>query len=576
MQKKINNRGTNTATRRVAFRADPRTPSAESSGDAGTNLGFRDDDNRPFHLRKLKDPLYGYVHLSELENRIIQHPLMLRLHHVRQNSTAFLTYPTAHGTRFAHSVGAMHLVGSIATRAFHAAEPAASDAVQDVIAQILKTVNINLDALSGRILEDPHETKLLNDDGLYSMYSLTPARTPSDLARLILFEGLRLACLVHDLGHPPFSHVAEHAFQKVVPAYKGHEEAGLELLDAIVTQLGDKCAPLGGPALAVAKALVRHVEPLAALSALVSGDVDADRLDYVRRDASTVNLSIAAYDSQRIVDSARLGVRNGKPLIYFTTDALSAVEAFFIARFQLYRWMIWHHNVIRMDLCLERALQLLSIVADDKLPDGARGIRSGLLAPIKSGLARDYVEFDDGTLITALRTLLHVLEAQPTLNEQCTDLAFYLRVFLLRKRRLLRPLWKQADEYREFATLAVVEKDKPVSAFNDQLRARLGNDPEQIIALEQHLTKALNRITRVSYLRFRPCPDEGFELFPEPSGKSLTVMALSPAVASLQIAWDEMPQLWIFVKCEETDDLLTAPLRKMCGNKMRDFLGRRP
>jgi hypothetical protein len=97
----------------------------------------------PHRLRRLKDPLYGYVHLSQLEHQVIQSPLMLRLHHVHQNSTAFLTYPTANATRFAHSAGAMHLVGLITVRALHAMETGST--IEDLLVNATKqTVNEDL------------------------------------------------------------------------------------------------------------------------------------------------------------------------------------------------------------------------------------------------------------------------------------------------------------------------------------------------------------------------------------------------------------------------------------------------
>ena len=537
-------------------------------------------DREAFHLIKLKDPIYGYVYLSELEDEIIQHPLMLRLHHIRQNSTAFLTYPTAHGTRFAHSIGAMHVAGAIASRAFHAAEPDARAKVKEVIAHLLsRTINYDLTSLTQRILTHKNESARLNNDGLYRVYSLAPVTSDEDLAILLLFQGLRLGSLIHDLGHPPFSHIAEHAFKDALPKeYRGHEETGATLLKGIITGLGDKCAPLGIPALTIANALVRHPSPLPQLSFIVSGEIDSDRLDYVRRDAATVNMPISSFDSQRIIDAARLGVNGGDPWIYLTTDALSAVEAFLVARLQLYRWMIWHHNVVRMDLCLERALRSLVLLKEQEVPAKLRPEWEALLTAVRGGTPQAYVSFDDGSLLWMMKRMMNELRQNAPSTKETSDLLFYLEVFLERQVDRLRPLWKQVDEYADFAERVMAgmkHNSSAVEALNALLREKTEGKVERIIDFEPYLSEKLGRQVSMMYLsHFRPCPGDDFVLVSEMEGtqKMTSINQLSPTVVSLKSAWDGMMQLWIFIHTDPDSKLNCATLRQSCAGPARAFL----
>jgi uncharacterized protein len=110
-----------------------------------------------YNHKSITDPLYGYIGLSELEADVVSTAVFQRLHNVRQLGLAHLVFPSAGYSRFAHSVGACHNAG-----------------------RILDAIQLN---------------------------------APSSAARGKKKQAYRLAALLHDIGHYPFSHATEHAIQ---------------------------------------------------------------------------------------------------------------------------------------------------------------------------------------------------------------------------------------------------------------------------------------------------------------------------------------------------------------------------
>lgn len=526
-------------------------------------------------VRKLKDPLYGYVELSDLENVIMQHPLVLRLHYVRQNSSAYLTYPSAQGTRFAHSVGVMHLAGQLFSRALHAADDSVLEALEKQVAEV---TGLDLKQFARSAAEPGEVGDLLSRDPFYRMYGLAPLSTPRDWVKLLLFQGMRLACLVHDIGHPPFSHVVENAFMHALPEeYNGHEDAGYRLIKSIISTNYNYW--LGTTSLQIANELSKKGGAFAGLTPMVSGDVDADRVDYVRRDARIAGLTMSDYDIGRLVEASRLVVRNDRAETTFTTDALSAVEAFFVARFQLYRWMIWHHNVIRTDFCLERAMRLLMKSPAVDLVPAMLAERVAIRKRLDPGTMNEqYPAFHDGLLLSVLdRVLVSIREALKTQKfgsaaniEEMGRLERYLAVFLERRTERLVPLWKRVDQYRTFADQVLaaglsgtrkegelstvflnrILRDKFILKYSDSGPAKFTEDMERAI-LEAGTPKPVH----AAYIaKFYPIPKGNYTLRAEAANEDLPLVDLSPIVAALESSWQGLPHLTLF--CESDKGLV--------------------
>ncbi|HBA8238682.1 TPA: HD domain-containing protein, partial [Escherichia coli] len=128
-------------------------------------------------LGKFLDPIHGVIRITKLEKKIIDHPLFQRLRDIRQNTFLYKVFPSAMHSRFEHSVGVMHLSY-----------------------EILK--NINLNALI-------YDRKNMGVD-LYLDIKKMPAS---------LIQELRIAALLHDVGHGPLAHQFD-SFSISVNAFK--------------------------------------------------------------------------------------------------------------------------------------------------------------------------------------------------------------------------------------------------------------------------------------------------------------------------------------------------------------------
>ena len=275
----------------------------------------------------IADPLYGYLRITlsrsgEIaEADVIDSPWVQRLKRIHQLQSSWWVFPTAEHSRFAHSLGTMHLAGQLARQ-------------------------------------------------VYPTLAEVEPGTPS---LPLVEETLRLAGLLHDLGHGPFSHFCDEAYLHPVFGVD-HEQISQYL---IVNELGGLLAELrrspAGP-FAEAEAvdpwhvafLVRADEGAAPgtgdgaggaspiprwvrlLHRALSGAVTVDNMDYVRRDAAMCGVGLGPVDVDR--------------LIYYTfcTDdgltihkrALSALRAFLNARFYMYENVYFHRIGHAIDLHL--------------------------------------------------------------------------------------------------------------------------------------------------------------------------------------------------------------------------------
>jgi HD superfamily phosphohydrolase len=234
-------------------------------------------------LEILRDPLWNNIRLDPLALALIDTPVFQRLRYVRQLGHAFLVYPGATHSRFEHALGAYHLSG-VALR-------------------------------------------LLQESGML-------ARVASDEPAIVC-----AAALLHDLGHYPFSHALEEI------GVLHHEDVAAPLLmrgsiaDALEHHLGTDA-----PARILGLIKGQSASPL---QGLISGSLDLDKIEYLKRDAVMCGVPYGEIDVDRLLNSLVLvsHPETRQATVGVHEKGLSALESLLFAKYQMYRNVYWHHAV---------------------------------------------------------------------------------------------------------------------------------------------------------------------------------------------------------------------------------------
>lgn len=253
--------------------------------------------------KRVRCPVHGFIRFSENERQIIDHRLFRRLRYIRQLALTELVYPGAAHTRFEHSLGVM----DVATRAFD-----------------------SLAAKHGGLMDE--------------VFKQVPGYVYQTLARAR--QDLRLAALLHDVGHGPFSHAAE-----VVLHSGGHEQLSLSVLRE-PSLLGSTIDGLWGEGTACRVAgIVEGGEALAPQLALlhdiVSGEMDADRTDYLLRDSLHCGVDYGRFDYRRMIECLELRQEAGALQIALHKNGIHTFEALILARYQM-NAQVYYHRLRRI------------------------------------------------------------------------------------------------------------------------------------------------------------------------------------------------------------------------------------
>lgn len=246
-------------------------------------------------MKILNDPIYGFItvpHPTVL--RLIDHPWFQRLRYIKQLGLGHLVYPGALHTRFHHALGAMHLMG-------------------DAIAT-------------------------LRDKG----HAITDEEA----------LGARIAILLHDIGHGPFSHALEHSLVEGI----GHEAVSALVMDALNTEFNG--------ALDLGIRIFRDEYPKRFLHQLVSGQLDVDRIDYLNRDSFYTGVSEGVIGGERIIKM--LQVVDDKLVV--EEKAIYSIEKFLVARRLMYWQVYLHKTVVACELMLVETLRRAKDLAMSGVP----------------------------------------------------------------------------------------------------------------------------------------------------------------------------------------------------------------
>ncbi|HEX8726311.1 MAG TPA: HD domain-containing protein [Gemmatimonadaceae bacterium] len=231
----------------------------------------------------IRDPLWSTIPVEPFARELVDTPAFQRLRNVRQLGLAYLVYPGATHTRLEHALGTYHL----ARRALALLDE--SGALDDA---------------------------LRADAGI-----------------------VRAAALLHDIGHYPFS----HALEEIGAVH--HEEVARPLITtgAIAERL---TRSLGPDAPERVMALIRGRSDCA-LQGLISGSLDLDKIEYLRRDILMCGVGHVGVDADRLLNSLTVltDPDTGRRRIGLVEKGLAALESLLFAKYQMYRNVYWHHAV---------------------------------------------------------------------------------------------------------------------------------------------------------------------------------------------------------------------------------------
>jgi HD superfamily phosphohydrolase len=235
-------------------------------------------------MKILNDPIYGFISVPHpVVQRLIDHPWFQRLRYIKQLGLGHLVYPGALHTRFHHALGAMHLMGeAIAT---------------------------------------------LRDKG----HAITDEEA----------LGARIAILLHDVGHGPFSHALEHSLVEGI----GHEAVSALVMDALNAEFDGALEP--------GIRIFRDQHPKRFLHQLVSSQLDVDRLDYLNRDSFYTGVSEGVIGGERILKM--LQVVDDRLVV--EEKAIYSIEKFLVARRLMYWQVYLHKTVVACEMMLVETLR---------------------------------------------------------------------------------------------------------------------------------------------------------------------------------------------------------------------------
>ena len=206
-------------------------------------------------------------------------------------------------------------------------------------------------------------------------------------------EGLYIAILLHDIGHGPFSHAMEHSIVEGI----SHEEISLRFMQELNKVFNGK--------LDTAIAIFQGTYPRKFMHQLISGQLDMDRADYLKRDSFYTGVAEGNINSERLI--SMLNVRNDELVV--EEKGLYSVEKFLIARRLMY-WQVYLHKT---SVVAEQILIRLLNRAKELVQQGQELTMSTALAFfVKNKISKDnfsqevlemFARLDDTDIISAMK-----------------------------------------------------------------------------------------------------------------------------------------------------------------------------
>ncbi len=283
--------------------------------------------------KKIYDNVHGYIDITKNERLLIDTPIFQRLRRIAHLGLAHYVYPGSTHSRFSHCLGSMHVMHRVATS--------------------------------------------LIDEEILSFDDL---------------EMLRLAALLHDVGHYPFSHVLEATMKRVHGEEGSHENLGEFIIRE--TSIREKVNATCDPKKIEALLRGQFRRPLL-FQYLVGSSLDVDKIDYLQRDSIHTGVAYGAFDVERLLSCLTVDNPSRPNWLVVTQKGRQAIEDFLLGRFHMFQSVYYHKAVVAFELMLDRVTETL--ILKNALPN---------LAVIKESTSANedwFTNYDDSYIWNILK-----------------------------------------------------------------------------------------------------------------------------------------------------------------------------
>lgn len=390
--------------------------------------------------RVIADTIHGNISLTYYETKIYSHVNFNRLHDVYQNSTAYLTFPCNRTKRFEHSLGTMKLCSDIFISGIKNANDEIVDEFLEIYSnEILSIIDKIKDGdeysqkFGGRKTNIKKSIPSGISQGLEKLGLRDNIMPPHKDTYFILLQAIRAAALLHDIGHPPYSHVVESALMDIWKEFSNsgtsenvrirkfieimgsffsesmeekrtpelHEQMGKKIakiiLEDAINNVSIEDAEAGDYNIEnqvfgvlineIVQKIYEDKKPFDVLHRIIDGTLDGDRLDYVTRDVLNSGLDKGKIEYDRLFNG--ITIAKDKEQFWFcpSIKSLNTVEDFLNRRWDEYKNILFHHRVIKTDHLLKNIIKKISIsYLRYEIDQGADSDDSDLLPADISGL----------------------------------------------------------------------------------------------------------------------------------------------------------------------------------------------
>lgn len=277
---------------------------------------------------KICDPIHGYIHFNKEERLLINNPFLQRLQWIQQLGFVHYAYPAGVSNRYIHSLGACDLAGKVFDSIFSK--------------ESIKKLGIS-------------------------------SKKQQEFKKIV-----KVAGLLHDIGHGPLSHTSEHFMPQLkdlkVPTISSHqakarhEDYTVKMI--LESSLKDDLKEIGVEPLPLLYLIHSEVKKregedffvekgvnfLPLFQQIISSDLDVDRMDYLQRDSYFCGVKYGEFDFYWMISQFNAYIKEGAAYLAINREALYTAESFLLSRYYMHSTVYYHHKPIIYEQMLKRAL----------------------------------------------------------------------------------------------------------------------------------------------------------------------------------------------------------------------------